>query len=161
MNRVVGIPRPKPGPAQLVVQLGAGEMLDGVILSHAIWGVGTHWNDRAGKHGRSERCTRDKGECSACNGALPYRWKGYVYVFDLIRKRTCFVELTPNVAEQIELRAPANETLRGKRLVLHRGDGGKKTRIRVDVADYRGDLSTLPEDRDPETILETLWNWGR
>jgi len=160
-SKIRGVERPRPGPTNLVVQLGAGERMDCVILSPSIWGVGTHWNDRAGRHGRSERCTREHGECSACNGQLPYRWKGYLFVFDLCRKRACFVELTPAVAEQIETESPPNEPLRGLRLHLHRGEGGKKTRIRVEVRQFQGDLSKLPDDSDPETILETLWNWGR
>jgi len=31
----------------------------------------------------------------------------------------------------------------------------------VEVRQFQGDLSKLPDDSDPETILETLWNWGR
>lgn len=160
-THVYGTPRPKPGPHHTVVQLDAGESIDGVILSPAIWGVGTHWNDRAGKHGRSERCTKEKGECSGCNGELPCRWKGYLYVFCFSRRKCVFVELTPATAESIEMQAPAHKNLRAERIVLTRGAGGKKTRIKVELRDYRGDPAELPADADPEPVLETLWEWRR
>jgi hypothetical protein len=156
-----GVPRPKPGPQQTVVQLGAGDDIHCVVLSATIWGVSTHWNDRAGKHGRSERCTADRGECSGCHAELPSRWKGYLYVYCFLRRKAVFVELTPASAEAIELQMPSNESYRGQGLKLKRGDGGKKTRISVEVLEYRGDLAALPDDRDPEPILETLWNWRR
>ena len=160
-SHVNGVPRPKPGPNAIVVQLDAGEKIDCVILSSCIWGVGTHWNDRAGKHGRSERCTKERGECSGCNGQLPIRWKGYIYVYCFYRKKEVFVELTPGTAEALEMQAPSNKTLRGERLILQRGEGGKKTRIHVELKEYRGDPAELPEDKDPEPILESLWNWRR
>lgn len=158
---VRGVPRPTPGPQQKVLQLKAGEELDCVILSPTIWGVGTHWNDRAGKHGRSERCTIDKGSCSGHEGKLPYRWKGYLYVFCFRRRDALFVELTPMTGEAIELQTPKGETLRGQRLKLKRGDGGNKTGIRVEILEFRGDVDSLPADKDPEPILQTLWTWRR
>jgi hypothetical protein len=160
-SHVSGAPRPRPGPTQTVVQLAAGEKLDCVILSNAIWGVGTHWNDRAGNHGRSERCTKEHGECSGCNAELPCRWKGYLHVFCFMRRRAVFVELTPASAESIDLQAFADRPLRGQRLKLKRGEGGKKTRIEVEVVDYHGDDQTLPAEADPEPILESLWKWRR
>lgn len=158
---VRGVPRPKPGPAMRVIQLKAGESIDCVILSPATWGVGTHWNDRAGKHGRSERCQKDKGECSGCNAKLPTRWKGYLYVYSFTHRDCVFVELTPATDEAIELQRPQAGTLRGERLKMRRGEGGNKTRIQVELLEHRGDVSQLPEDKDPEAILESLWNWRR
>lgn len=160
-SHVAGVPRPKPGPTHTVVQLGAGESLDCVILSTSMWGVGTHWNDRAGPHGRSEKCTKEHGECSGCNAELPCRWKGYMHVYCFFRRRAVFVELTPATAEAIDLQAAADMPLRGQRLKLKRGDGGKKTRVAVEVLDYSGDLENLPKEQDPQPILETLWKWRR
>ena len=158
---VSGAPRPRPGPSHVVVQLDAGEAIEGVILSKCYWGVGTHWNDRAGKHGRSERCTAGKGECSGCNGQLPNRWKGYLHLYCFSRRRDVFVELTPATAEAIDLQAPPDQNLRGQKIKLRRGEGGKKTRIQVSIEEFRGDLANLPEEKDPEPILEALWNWRR
>lgn len=156
-----GAPAPQPGPSELVVQLGAGQTFLGVILSTAIWGVGTHWNDRAGKHGRSERCEKEHGECSGCNGHLPCRWKGYLHVYCFVRKRDVFLELTPGATEQLNLQVQTGEVLRGLRIHAMRGGGGKKSRIDVKLDAYNGNLSTLPAEKDPEPILQTLWKWGR
>lgn len=160
-ERFVGVPVPEPGPECLLVQLDKGESIDGVILSNAVWGVGTHWNDFAGRKGRSERCTLDHGHCEGHEKQLPYRWKGYLFVFCFRRRKGVFVELTPTTAKQIEVRAPRDKPLRGERLQLKRGDGGKKTRISVEVLEYRGNVEDLPADRDPQPILEILWTWGR
>lgn len=160
-GHVKGTARPTPGPSQLVLQLDAGEELKGVILSNHMWGVGTHWNDRAGKHGRSERCRKEVGECSGCNGQLPTRWKGYLYVWCERRRRAIFVECTPVVGEQIDLHAPQDKTLRGLTIIMKRGEGGKKTRIDVTIGKFLGDISNLPADKDPAPTLEMLWNWRR
>jgi hypothetical protein len=156
-----GIPRPPAGPSVLVVQLKAGQEVAGVILSNHVWGVGTHWNDRAGKHGRSERCTKEKGECSGCNGELSYRWKGYLYVYCQRRRKGVFVELTPAVGEALDLKAPKDKTLRGLFVKLKRGDGGDKTQISCEVSTFLGDMQGMPADRDPHPTLEMLWNWRR
>lgn len=158
---VRNVPRPKPGPTQRVIQLKAGESIDCVILSPSTWGVGTHWNDRAGKHGRSERCTNGKGECSGCNAKLPCRWKGYLYVYSFTHRDCVFVELTPATDESIELQRGKDRPLRGERLKMRRGEGGNKTRIQVEVLEHRGDVEQLPPDKDPEQVLESLWNWRR
>ncbi len=158
---VNGVPRPKPGPQHRIIQLDAGEQIDCVILSDNAYGIGTHWNDRAGKKGRSEKCTGDPEHCDGCLGKLPCRWKGYLYVYDFTHRRCVFIELTPATSEAIDLQAPPDKPLRGERLRLARGEGGKKTRIKVEVLEYRGDLESLPPDVDPSPILESLWNWGR
>ena len=161
-SRVIGTPRPAPGPAQVLIQLGKGEMIDGVILSRSIWGVGTHWNSNAGPKGRSERCTKEgNAGCSGCDRELPRRWKGYLYLYCFYRKRPVFVELTPASAEALELHAAPDEPLRGQRVIMKRGDGGKKSRIAVEVRPWQGCIDDLPQETDPEPILETLWNWRR
>ena len=156
---IEGAPRPKPGPAHTVVQLGQGESIDGVILAEKVWGVLTHWNDGRGKKGRSERCCKESGYCSGCELELPSRWKGYLHVYCFRRKRALFVELTPATAEAIELMKPSGESVRGLRIRLKRGDGGKKTRIEVEILAYAGDLDALPAPQHPEEVLETLWKW--
>lgn len=158
---VRGTPVPEPGPRHTVVQLKAGDVLHCVMLSPSIWGVGTHWNENIGKKGRSERCTGNSDTCNGCALKLPCRWKGYLYVHCFKRGRPVFVELTPFTAKTITMQAKANEPLRGQRLTLKRGEGGDKTRLDVMVEEYHGNKATLPEDLDPEPILEILWNWRR
>lgn len=156
-----GAPRPKPGPSHIVVQLDAGDMIDGVILSEEYFGVMVHWNDSAGKRGRSEPCTKEDQTCSGCENKRPVRWKGYLHVYDLLRKRDCFVELTPATGEQIDLQRSPGIPLRGQRIRLKRGDKGKRTRVQVEILPFQGDLSNLPEEKNPMPIMETLWAWGK
>lgn len=82
-----------------------------------------------------------------------------MYSFEL--RKPVFLELTPGVAEQIEIQAPPERVLRGLRITLRRGEGGKRTRLKAEIALYHGDISALPQDVDPEPFLEALWNWGR
>jgi len=158
---ISGAARPLPGPKHRVKQLDQGEKIDCVILSTTIWGVMTHWNDNAGKHGRSERCTKDEGYCEACEKQMPTRWKGYLHVFDFYARRDMFLELTPASCEALELQALPDAPLRGQRLIAERGHGGKRTRISTKIEPFYGDLTNLPDPVEPEGVLEKLWNWQR
>lgn len=157
-----GVPPPKPGPTMLLVQLGAGESIDCVILSRSIFGFATHWDDRAGKKGRSEECTMStEGECTGCDRELPRRWKGFLHVFCFARKADVFLEITPAVAESIQQQAEHGSALHGQRLILRRGDKGPKTRIRVELQGYKGNVHNEVSEKDVRPILKTLWEWRR
>ena len=156
-----GVPRPKPGPAQVLVQLGAGEWIDCLICSEQYLGVQTHWCHHAGKKGRSQRCTEEEGECQGCTQRWPKRWKGFLHVYDLGRKKDCFVEITPGIGADLDLQCPPGETLRGLRLKMRRGEAGKKTRVEVVLSPWTGSLDGLPDEKDPLPLLESLWAWGR
>jgi len=158
---VSGCAPPPAGPTHEVVQLRAGEQIDGAICSPAIWGVVTHWNDGAGPKGRSERCTADKGACTGCDRELPSRWKGYVHLFDLHKRQEVFLEITPGAFDRILTEAPKGGTLRGLRLKARRSKGGDQGRFECELHLYAGDIELLPRPRDPEPILEILWNWRR
>jgi hypothetical protein len=158
---VEGQAPPKAGPELEIVQLRAGQVIEGVILSQKVWGVMTHWNDHAGKRGRSERCTRQLGSCAGCERQMPTRWKGYVHYFDFEAKREKFCELTPAAFEMIDTQCPKQRELRGLRIRVRRSEGGSTGRLRVELTLYSGDLERLPPERNPEPFLETLWNWRR
>lgn len=158
---VNGEPPPKSGPELEIVQLKAGQAVEGVILSQMVWGVVTHWNDGAGKRGRSERCTRQLGACAGCEHQRPTRWKGYLHYYDFEKKKEKFIELTPAAFEMIDTQCPREQKLRGLRIRVRRSEGGSTGRLRVELTLYAGDLEKLPPSRDPEPFLETLWNWRR
>lgn len=160
-THVRGVPRPTPGPSQQVIQLGPGEALEGYVINCKIDGYGTHWNAKAGRKGRSERCTLETGECSGHEQSLPFRWKGYLYLWCLRRKEPIFLELTPAAAGYIEDVTSGELTLRGLLMNFKRGDGGAKTRLYVQLKDSSVDLTRLPEEKDPTSTLELLWGWGR
>jgi hypothetical protein len=149
------------GPTEEIVQLAAGKRIEGIVLSKNFWGFSTHWNAKAGKKGRSERCVAHRGDCPGCDARLPVRWKGYLYIWRADVRSLCFVELTAAACEWIELAAGKLTSLRGQWIVVRRGDGGAKTRLSVELRPWDGDLATMPPDRDPTSILENLWSWGR
>jgi hypothetical protein len=158
---ITGTAPAEAGPEFQVVQLKAGVQVFGVICSPNIWGVTTHWNPLAGKRGRSERCTKEKGGCEGCDSRLSQRWKGYVHYLDCSTKREAFLEITPAACKQLLDEAPAQGTLRGLRLKAKRGGGGDNSRLSIELGLWVGKASDLPAARDPEPILELLWAWGR
>lgn len=156
-----GCAPPKPGPAFKVVQVRAGGVFLGVICSPTIWGVMTHWNDLGGPRGRSERCCAPKATCYGCDKQLPSRWKGWLHCFDLRTRNEIFLEITPAGGEQIEIERPKDGTLRGLKIEARRSQGGDRGRFTVTLGLFSGDLEKLPAAKDPEPVLEVLWNWRR
>ncbi len=158
---VSGCAPPQAGPQFKVIQLDAGESVDGVILAPSVWGVITHWNEGAGVKGRSQRCTRDKGACDGCEKELPSRWKGYIHFYNFANKSEEFLEITPGAFDKLLLEAPTDRPLRGLRLRAQRSKGGKNGRLKLELGLFAGSMDAFPKTRDPEPILEILWNWGR
>lgn len=159
---VTGIAPPKAGPLHQVIQLEGGAVIEGVICSPAVWGVVVHWDQYAGGKGRSQRCTKDKlDRCDGCDKRLPSRWKGYIHFFDFVVMKEAFLEITPAAFDLLEKECPCNETLRGKRIRAKRTGRAANSRMRIELGLFNGDPATLPAPRDPEPILETLWNWRR
>lgn len=159
---VTGIAPPQAGPAHQVIQLEGGAIVEGVICSPAVWGVVVHWDGYAGQKGRSQRCTMDKlQKCIGCEKRLPSRWKGYIHFLDMIVKKEAFLEITPAAFENLELEVPEGRDLRGLRLRAKRAGKASNSRMKLELGLFAGDVSKLPPPRDPEPILETLWNWRR
>jgi hypothetical protein len=151
----------EPGPEFQVVQLRAGCRVDGIILAPSLWGTNTHWNPFAGKKGRSERCTADKGNCAGCDNRLSKRWKGYVHYWDASLQREAFLEITNAAFKQLLKEAPENSSLRGLRIQAKRGAGADNSRLTVQLGLWAGSIDKLPPARDPKPILEILWQWQR
>lgn len=144
---------PTGGPEMLVYRLKAGQSIDAIIISKALWGVYTHWNGRT-----SEPCYQAKGKCPGHKRGLPVRWKGYLHVWDVKKKRQCFLELTPTSAQDL-LDALGVGQMRGQRIVIAR-QNGDKARLTVNVFGedrYQCDLTKLPDPRDPYRTLAKLW----
>lgn len=137
----------------LVYRLKAGQSMDAVIVSRSLWGCYTHWNGRC-----SEPCYEGKGKCPGHKRGLPVRWKGYLHVYDVKRKRQCFLELTPTSADDL-LRELGEGAMRGQRVNIARQQGDK-ARLSVSVFSaerYTCDVSQLPEPKDPYKTLAKLW----
>lgn len=160
---VNGIAPPRPGPTIQVVQVGARELVVGVICSPSVWGVVTHWDEYAGRKGRTQRCTLDKTEsCEGCEKELPSRWKGYIHFFDLVAKKEAYLEITPKAFDLLCAQAPHKKPLRGLKITAKRAGKSAQSRLQIELALYAGeDVDQLPKARDPEPVLETLWAWRR
>jgi hypothetical protein len=146
---------PPNGPELLIIRLRAGKKLTCVILSHALWGVWTHWNGS-----RSEPCFSEKSHCNGCKRGLPKRWKGYLHVWDFERRRQVFVELTPTAAESINNQVGLGSVLRGYRVSLERMKGDQ-SRLIVHVHPMHPDVESLPSAKDPDATLRKLWGVDR
>jgi hypothetical protein len=146
---------PPNGPELLIVRLKAGKKLLCVILSQSLWGVWTHWNGA-----RSEPCFQERAHCNGCKRGLPKRWKGYLHVWDLERRRQVFVELTPVAAESINSQVGLGSVLRGYRVTLERMKGDQ-SRLIVHVHPMHTDSDTLPPAKDPAGTLTKLWGTDR
>lgn len=164
-DHVHGAPLPDCGPEFRIIQLKRAERLDGIILSPSMWATFVHWDDFAGKKGRSQRCTRDS-ENSRCDGcdrvpALPRRWKAWLHVWSFACKGEVFLELTPAAGRSLLDQVPNGRTLRGLRLLAERSKGGDNGRLKIELANWLGEMSKFPPAKDPEPVLQLLWNWQR
>lgn len=161
MSICQGASPPEPGPSMKLVQLKKGAQVTGVTISRAVWGVVTHWNALAGPSGRSERCRAPRAKCTGCENELPSRWKGYIEVLPIGSEETVFVELTPAAFKYFAGLLGDREDVRGVVVKFARSKGGDNGRLSVTLGHYAGDPARLPDPRDPEPVLETLWNWQR
>lgn len=155
-ERVRGVDLPPPGPKLRIARIKTEEKLKCLVLSPAVWCVGTHWID-----GHSMRCTRDSGKCLCDDRPLPYRVKGYLYVMEWGTKYNQFVELTPRSIDIILKNADKDKPLRGLSIELHRGAGGPKSRLYVKVLSRMENMQDFPKDQDPNPVLEKLWAYHK
>jgi hypothetical protein len=143
---------PTPGPRDEVHRLQGGEEFSCIILSPKIWGPWTHWTGE-----RSQPCYEPKNSCPGCQKGLPSRWKGYIHVIDIFRRKECFLELTPKSAELLTAQKDPDQDLRGLSFTLQRGKGSK-AKLSVRRTYGRTPDNQMPPARDPEPVIRLLWN---
>jgi len=117
-----------------------------------IYGCWTHWDGQ-----QSIPCTGENQECHGHSTGLPLRWKGFLHVFGGDNNVEGFLEITPSGRDQIWTQMGEKTSLRGLRLKVTRGAGGKKSRLRIEVMPDIANGEGLVEEKDPWITLGPLW----
>lgn len=146
---------PPPGPEYRIIRLKANESIHVTLLCQAIWGVFTHWDNKARQ---SLPCFEPTSSCRGHKLKLPLRWKGFLHCLTN-KGREIFLEITPTAAEDLRSQLGSVEELRGKHLVIKRM-AGDKARLQVNVWAVAGlDPDKLPPEKDPYKVLLSLWGY--
>lgn len=150
---------PAPGPREPIIRVRANQARDVVVLSEAWWAIVVHWEPT---EKRSFPCYVPQCECERCARELPKRWRAYLHV--LVRQggkyEEGFLELTPGMADYLNIELGEGVDLRGQRWRLERGNG-EKARVRIAVQPHHSAISKdpLPPARSPEMDLMRLWGF--
>jgi hypothetical protein len=150
--------RGKPVPARSrndhwVERVRPGERLHLVILSQAVFGMEAHWNGA-----RTIECTGEPERCPGCVKSLPIRWKGGAHVYDLSRKESYFVELTPRSVRLLLATLQPGDSLRGVKIDLFRSGPARNSRLVCELKGRAGEVKRLPYEQDPGPIMKWLWS---
>lgn len=153
-QRVAG----KPIPARRkddhwVERVRPGATLHLVVLSEALWGMDAHWTGS-----KTIECIGEGKGCRGCVAKNPIRWKGGAHVYDLSRKESYFIELTPGAARRLMAMTSENESLRGLKIDVFRSGRAVNGRLCVELIGGRLDPKRLPAAQSPEAMLRWLWN---
>lgn len=151
-GRIEGAAPPKPGPRLDIIRVTTTNWQSFTILSTAIFGQNIHW-----AHGRSSECTKDKSLCDGCVKFWPAKWKGYLHVFHHETRKQAFLEMTPNLAEQLLEAIPENECFRGFQVRICKSKGGAKGRYHSELLATRLTEDRLTKEKDPYLTLKFLW----
>jgi len=153
-RRVRGIPVPtRKKEDHWVERVRPGATLHLVILSETLWGLEAHWTGT-----KTIECLGKANGCRGCAAKNPVRWKGGIHVWDLTRKESYFVELTPGSARRLLGMAKQDEPLRGLKIDLFRSGRAVNGRLCVELIGGRLDPVKLPAAQNPEAMLRWLWN---
>ncbi len=152
--KVKGLEIPKRSRNDTWVQrVRPGERLKVVILSEVLWGMHCHWTGA-----RSVECTKAEKACVGCERQLPTRWKGGLHVWDLGRRESYFVEITPRAARRIVEQTENRSTLRGVCIELSRSGTKVNGRLVVQIVDMSIDMKRLPAGQAVSPALQWLWS---
>lgn len=152
-SRFDGPPVPGAGSkVRHVIRLRGGQRAHLVVLSRKIQAYLVHWVD-----GRTRLCL-GKDSCLFCERKSPLKWRGYLAVQPYgpgVAQQ--ILELTPDLARQIEGAHPSKPDFRGLILTIRRG-GSHNSRIWLEASqDYTGTAEVLPEPVDIKPTMEHLF----
>jgi len=144
MGRIVG-PQPPGGDSRWVelIRLKALRVAKLITTDRYITGRMVHWHE-----GRTRLCGEGTGGCPEILHKSPRKWRGYMAVIAGPGSAQSILELTPELANQIEGAWPVREDFRGLVLELRRG-GSHNSRIYLEqTSEWRGNLDLLPKALD-------------
>lgn len=142
---------PETGPSVWVRRMKAEQQSSFIVLSPQFWGIWTHFDGT-----RTTAHAEKKHECEGCKRALPKRWKGYLYVWNVDARTHEFLELPPVAAAAFRDSIGTQRTYRGIIVQVKRGRGDKSRLKFTFLPDY-AEKEPLRADLDPWPTLRKLW----
>lgn len=122
------------------------------ILSDRPYSIIYHWIK-----GRSQQCTRSRGDCEGCLTGCEEKWAAYLHAQQWGQDGEIFLELTDACIAKIHALANNRATLRGTIIKLSKTKGGIRGRYVVDMLDRTMPPDDLPNVRFPDELLLKLW----
>jgi len=146
---------PTPGPKMPILRLKGGEEKTLLVLSQEVQGFWVHWTGRS-----TVECTVPHDDCHGHKMGFASKWKGYLHVVDVHSKRQGFLELTPTLAEQLQVQLipERQRSVRGVTLSVSRTKANNG-RVKVLVTHQYPGTRELPEEVDPLPSLRVLWGY--
>lgn len=155
VGRVEGV-GPAKGPEMKVIRLKGSQVMNCIVLSSKLWGFWIHWDHITR---RSEPHFENEELCQGCQGKKPKYLKYYLHVFSMTHGQ-CFVELTEEAARQFQNLLEGEPTYRGQ-LIEFRRTAANNGRLLCKFSESMAPRANLPKEKDPESTLRLLWQWGR
>jgi len=130
-----------------------GRAIVGIITCHDLIGTNTHFH-----RGRTRPCTKE--DCPACGDGIPFRWHGYVSLWNPKTKEHVILELTARMAERIAEYRQTTGTLRGARLRCQRVNLSPNAKAMVEIGPENVEALRLPPPPDLVKCMATIWNFS-
>lgn len=143
-------PTPNALPYLPLERIKPGVTFRGLITSHTVLGVMTHFLG-----GRTLACI--EGECPGCLASQPARWEGYLSVLTPSPSRHIIIAITPGAAMGIADSATDPAALRGSLVILERGGKRPNSRLRARVEQAEAYGRGLPPAPDLKAHLIHIW----
>lgn len=121
-----------------------------IVTSDDLLGCDTHyWG------GRTVPCERP--ECKACQASIPYRWHGYVALWDPNTREQFLFEFTARAATALVDYRRTYGTLRGAAICAQRTKQTKNARVEIRCKPADLAKHTLPTAPDLRLALAVIW----
>lgn len=133
-----------------IVRTPAARPLIAIILSHQICGYLTHWH-----RGRTRPHTTPV--CEACDDQCPWRWHGYVAVYNPRTRNQALLELTAASYRALDEWQKRHESLRAAKIKCERIGQRTNGRIIVTLDNPNPPVENLPPAPDVNAILLRMW----
>lgn len=152
-----GAPPPSPVRRVNIVRVTTAESHQFVACCHVPYGQDVHW-----VRGRTQECTKQRGECKGCLAGWPWKWLGYIHCLTGAGYREeVFLEVTSTCYHLLEAQLPDRNTWRGIQFTVRKTKGGAKGRYIAEVLERKIESEKLPEKKCPRQTLFLLWNAKR
>jgi hypothetical protein len=121
------------------------------LLSEAPWNCNFHWVGVSVQH-------QQEGECKYCTRVAPLKFRSYIHALEQCGtlQKSVMVELTHAALVLIDVQL-CGQAHRGSIVNLRKSKGGAHGRFVIEMKERRIDPKTLPDEKDPQPVLEKLW----